>query len=555
MNFLLPIRTNPQTGKRELNGFFLLLVILAGGAFMYFGFFNKKTNIIAKTPDPAVAYTDMTDQAFTEEGDPATIKRRDAELAKIKESQSRSNPEELQKREAEVKEKYKQESENEAKLDARTNYEDRLRKFMETEPTPQALTHFQNTNDPAKDDYKGWVPFSIRKEKGMVKENGKQGAPTQGVAKTPEEEEKKKGPDNKPLSNEEQVVANYQESIDFDKAEGDQNFLPLGTYIPAVLLEDIITTDLQQYVTASVAQDVTFRRRLQLPKGAVMLRGRTAAEPVHNVADIHFDVMIFADGTELPCSGIACSALDVRYPDRFRSRGVPGTMVTPPLYIKAKALYYTAIAGGIESYMKDTETLSNSGSGDVTINVPEGTQNGYEFFSGRNPRYVERALLRGTADTLKVIQDDLQADMRKYRPYVKIEKGTAFFIQMEQTVNLNARSVNGLAKAQSRDRDLVRTTGMSDVDPRLVYPPGDARANYNPLLNPQGVSGNQMINPVTNSNSYPYNSLNSGNNPTGSNSGIEQQIQMQQLQLMRQAQEQMEQERLRRTNAVPVPTR
>lgn len=535
MNFK-PIYLNPNTGKRQINGLFLTLVLLIGGAFFYYGFLNKKEDIVKDTVKTGVGDSNRSRESSENSMPVDALSRKKAELEALQNSQSRSNPTELKKKEAEVNARYDNESELEARSAAMTDYERRLKLFMEEPRTEQELTNFENTNKPDKDRYDGWKPFSVRKEKGQVKAQPNNGSQTsrEGLAKTEAEQDKTKPI---PKEHEEQVLQNYQKSLEFDEAPGDQNFLPLGTYIPAVLLEDVITTDLQQYVTVSVADDVTFRKRLQLPKGAVMLRGRVGREPVQNVADIFFDVMIFADGTELPCAGVAYSALDIRYPDRFRTRGLPGEIITPPLYIKAKALYYTALAGGLESYLEDSST-QQAGSGDITINPPESSKSYQDYFGQKNPQYVQRALARGTVDTLNVIKDDLQADLEKYKPYVKIEKGTPLFIQLEQTVNLNARAVNGLAKAQEREKNMMATTGIPISDPTLRYPPGDARAGYQAMLNPQVSSGQTSL-------ALPpgFESL-SPSGQTAQDAYVQRQIQQRQLEMMNEASRQLQERRL-----------
>lgn len=532
----VPVKNNPQTGNREINGIFVTLVVIASAAFFYYGFLNKKTDLVTDTIKAGIGVQDRTNAVYDESAPIDAIERRDESLREAESEKSQANPNQILEITEKINEEFEKESAFDAKSAAMTEYQQRLEAFKEVPRSEEEIKRFKIVNEPEKAKYSGWVPFSVRKERGQVKETragGSNSQTIQGVAKTAEEEEPP--PVTPQQDMQQQVLSNYQESINFDKNGGDQNFLPLGTYIPAILLEDIITTDLQQYVTVSVAQDVTFRKRLQLPKGAVSLRGRVAAEPVQNVVDIHFDVMIFADGTELPCSGVAYSALDIRYPDRFRTRGVPGEIVTPPLYVKAKALYYTALAGGLESYLEDTQnqTPISNGRGDIVINPPPDSGNFQEFFGERNPRYVERALARGTADTVNLIKDDLQADLEKYRPYLKIEKGTPFFIQLEQTVNLDARTVNGLAKAQERERQLQQSTGLRSLDPNLSYPPGDARATYQPLLNPQGFSNTQntlALPPGRNSTNT------NGNTPVSpQDAAFQREIQAKQLELLNQA--------------------
>lgn len=489
MNFFLPVRTNPKTGKNELNGGFLVLVAILSSAFFFYTFLNKKETIVTKTVNQGGSDKAQTELIYNEGGNISEIEARDTEIKRIDENQTATDPEEAERLKKAANEKFALESENDARTSAMTEYERRMEEFMKNNPTPQEVARVVATEKETKEIYSGWVPFSVRKTQGEAKTSGKSGNNIT-LAKT----KKEKDVPNPVDPNTPATVQAHRSAVNFDTAEGDQNFLPLGTYIPAILLEDVITNDLQQYLTVSVAHDVTFRKRMQLPKGAVMLRGKVASEPVQNVADIHFDVMIFADGTELPCSAVAYSALDLRYPDRFRTRGIPGELITPPLYLKAKALYYTAVAGGLESYLEDTDQNPNLGSGNITIQPPEGSGNYNDYFSQKeNPNYLKRAAISGTSETLNVIKDDLQRDMERYRPYLKIEKGTPLFVQLEQTINLSARTVNGLAKAQERERVMAAEGGTAYANNQVYYPPGDARANQNPMTNPQMSSGNQPV--------------------------------------------------------------
>lgn len=526
MKFLLPIRTNPATGRREINGTFIMIAVMGCAAYFFYAFFNKETDQVITNAKAGTGVQEQSDQVFLEGQDMSAINARDAEIQKIRDNRTGTDPAEAARLEKEVRERYAKEAELIAKADGPvTDYDDRLSKFLTPPETPAEKERQENVETTAPEAYTGWVPYSVRKQKGEAQQATKQGV-SKGYAKT---ESEKNVPDPVDPTTPE-VVRAYNSALNFDEAEGDQNFLPLGTYIPVVLLEDIVTNDLQQYVTVSVAQDVTFRKRLQLPKGAVMLRGKVGKEPVQDVVDVHFDVMIFADGTELPCSGIACSALDIRTPDRFRTRGIPGEVVTPPLYTKAKALYYTAIAGGLKSYLEDSSAQgpSSQGFGQITINPPAGSGNYQDYFGGRNPDYIQRAIVSGTKDTIDLIKDDLQSDMDKYRPYLKVEKGTPLFIQLEQTVNLNARAVNGLAKAQERERQIINQGGVAYANNQTYYPPGDARANQNPLVNPQ-----------LSARAGPVLQLPPGVSNQGGTDALDTQLRMKQLELINQAQQRM----------------
>ena len=106
------------------------------------------------------------------------------------------------------------------------------------------------------------------------------------------------------------------------------NILPPFTLpIPAVFMGNFIVVgagaDTAQRVTAYVEQDVYFRNRLQLPRGA-MLIGKSAGTRDLDMVDVTFDFIQFPDGTMVPIKGQAYQPFSPEMPDGYLMRGVVG---------------------------------------------------------------------------------------------------------------------------------------------------------------------------------------------------------------------------------------
>jgi Bacterial conjugation TrbI-like protein len=265
-----------------------------------------------------------------------------------------------------------------------------------------------------------------------------------------------------------------------DKWNSVKNLLPLGTFIPCVLDGDVVTSDLSSYVWVNVVLDVTFRRQMQLPKGLVRLRGKTATEPVQNVVDIYFDTMVFSDGTELPISGSAYAAFDPRYPTRYKTRGVPGEMIVPPYYVKLKSLLYAAAYGASQAYVQNfiaqNTTTPSTFTTVPTINPTTGQASSViQQVQGQpyNSQIGATVGLSAAQSALQQLNQDTQKDLEKYKPYVIVEKGTPLFVQLDKTVNVGDRRINGTAIARAEEAQLNNGKGSTEV-----YAQGDARARY-----------------------------------------------------------------------------
>jgi type IV secretory pathway VirB10-like protein len=253
---------------------------------------------------------------------------------------------------------------------------------------------------------------------------------------------------------------------DWNKAK---NILPRGTFIACVLDADINTTDLQSRVCANVVLDVTFRRQLQLPQGLVKMYGTTSREPVQNRADIVFDTILFSDGTELPISGFAYAAMDPRYPDKYKTRGIPGEVIVPPMYTTLLNLIYTAGQGTAEGYAQaftqgNTSTTTQGNVSTTTTSRPI------------SPGAL--ALATAGKETATELLAQAKADLAKYKPYVVIEKGTPFFIHIDKTVDVDDRRINGVELAKQEQEEALAARGVKIRQAPETYAPGDARAKY-----------------------------------------------------------------------------
>lgn len=301
-----------------------------------------------------------------------------------------------------------------------------------------------------------------------------------------------------------------------------KNFLPLGTFIACVLDGDIVTSALSSHIWATVVIDVTFRRQLQLPKGLVRLRGTTGTEPVQNVVDIVFDTMVFSDGTELALSGFAYSAFDPRYPHRFRTRGIPGEIIVPPMWVKLRSLIYSAALGAsdayIQNYINENTTTDNNFTTTPVIDPVTGQVTTQIQETQTNPVNANIGATVGLSAAQSALTDlvkDVQKDAEKYKPYLIVEKGTPFFVQLDNTINIDSRQMNGTAIAAEEklkhDFEMSKR-GVPMPNRTETYPPGDARAKYTGADRSDGGPGTTNplsaitagLNAIQNSQQAPY---------------------------------------------------
>lgn len=454
---------------------FLMLVILGGSVFLVTNDRVTGFDEVMKTEKAQVSNTTgPTPIEMAESG--TDIEGLDAEAINAMNEQIEREKEEnngwiSNDRIAEIKKKYEDETEQRSLSNFQPTVGDRLSDFEDAPPPPPPVLpeNIEKVDKPQR-----FMTLAERLaaegiEGGAAGSNSSSefGVPEK-VAIQKEEAEKERRGIPKSLDGEEPI----------------KNLLPLGTYIPCVLESDVITTDLNSNVWATVVLDVTFRRQLQLPKGLVRLRGKTASEPVQNMVDIHFDVMLFSDGTELPINGFAYATFDPRFPNRFKVRGIPGEMIVPPLYVKLQGLVYSAALGAsdayIQNYINENTTIPNNFTTVPTINPVTGqVENVIQQQQGMpvNNNIGGTVALSAGQAALEEWVEEAKQDLEKYRPYVVIEKGTPIFVQLEETVDVSKRSVNGVARAEAAAM-AAGSLRMGGVDSNQTFPPGDARAKY-----------------------------------------------------------------------------
>lgn len=384
----------------------------------------------------------------------------------------------------EIKRKYEQETLTRTKSNFQPTVEERLSSFSEPTatpppPSPEAL---ENVSKP-----KRFMTLAERLQAEGIEStpNRDSGSEEFGIPQAVADRQKL----DENIRTGQPSLINQQERI--------KNLLPMGTFIPCVLESDIITTDLTSHVWATVVLDVTFRRQLQLPKGLVRLRGKTASEPVQNMVDIHFDVMLFSDGSELPINGFAYATFDPRFPNRFKIRGIPGEMIVPPLYMKLQGLVFAAALGAsdayIQNYVNENTSTPNTFTTVPYVDPVTGQTQSVITQNQGNPinnRIGETVGLSAAQGALEEWVAKAQEDLEKYRPYVVVEKGTPIFVQLDETVDVSQRKVNGVAIAQA-EAAAAGGQRMGAANSNEIYPPGDARSKYSNRVggNQSGVPG------------------------------------------------------------------
>lgn len=455
---------------------FLLLVILGGSIFLmtndritgFDGIMGKNNPQIQDQNAPAPIEMGESDTS-TEGLDAEAI---NAMNEQIERETSENNGWLPQDRVAEIKSKFSEETKQRTLSNFQPSVGDRLQDFEDAQPAPAPVLpdNIENVDKPQR-----FMTLQERLAAEGIEGGGNSGASGSSEFGVPENIEKiQRDAENNRRGIPE--ATNEKPPI--------KNLLPLGTFIPCVLESDVITTDLNSTVWATVVLDVTFRRQLQLPKGLTKLRGRAASEPVQNMVDIHFDVLLFSDGTELPINAHAYAAFDPRFPNRFKVRGIPGEMIVPPLYAKLQGLVFAAALGAsdayIQNYANENTTTPTSFQTVPTINPVTGQvetviqeQQGMPV----NNNIAGTVGLSAAQGALTEWVEQAKEDLEKYRPYVVIEKGTPIFVQLEETVDVSERSINGVAKAQA---EAMANGGvrMGGIPQNQVFAPGDARARY-----------------------------------------------------------------------------
>lgn len=429
------IFTKDKNGKSKLNGFFWILIIC--GAIIYIIMAKQSKTVKDEVvKNPGGMDRSRSESVTIEEASPELIKERDKKLKHAEEISSSLDKEANNKHKKEIGEGFDHKKDIEARGDAISMNDVRLQKFLNQGKTTEEAKRAVIVEELKKRE--GWIPFSQRvaEEQLQVSSSGNQMSFKQTEVEEDIVEQHIK------LSNKDNNTNSaIRKNIFFDEGDTNLNFLPRGTYIPVVLLEDVRTTDLRQMVSVLVADDVYFRKQLQLPKGAVKIQGYASLSPTQDSVDIIFDNMLFADGTELPIAAVACNGMSPLHPKSFKTRGIKGNLVTPPFYVQAKSAYYQALLSGGTNYLADTSRNYNQSN----INGDGNTVDTNNTLSGSE--ITKRALVAGTVKMLEKRQETALEDMSKYRPYVEVQKGAAFFVQLQETTNLKARTINGVAKA------------------------------------------------------------------------------------------------------------
>jgi hypothetical protein len=71
-----------------------------------------------------------------------------------------------------------------------------------------------------------------------------------------------------------------------------------------------------------------------------------------------------------------------------------------------------------------------------------------------------------------------------------VEKGTPIFVQLDTTLDVDQRKVNGVEIARAEAEASAKNNGRSLGQQQVNYPPGDARAKYTGSnANGQGIKG------------------------------------------------------------------
>jgi len=261
------------------------------------------------------------------------------------------------------------------------------------------------------------------------------------------------------------------------KGEGiSANSVPTGTNIPVVLLQDVVTTNRNQYVWVQVAQEVIFRNQVQLPKG-VRIRGDTSGS-IREMVDINFDLMVFPDGTELRLDATAVNGFDPRFPNMYKLQGITGTYVVPPVWTKLLPIFIEAAIGYSDNNREFRQPSGNTGS-TASTETAESTPPPEE-----NERINEAINSASSALGQMVIED-----LERYQPYVRLNRGQSFFVQTNSTLDFSNRTLGGMggtsggSSVSTVDNLMSEVGDNSEFTTELDLPDEDS-----PLELPNGIS-------------------------------------------------------------------
>ncbi|OAM91540.1 hypothetical protein OH491_23930 [Termitidicoccus mucosus] len=210
------------------------------------------------------------------------------------------------------------------------------------------------------------------------------------------------------------------------------NSVPTGTRLAVCLVNNVISSSLDQRVWAVTTQELVFRRQVQLPRG-VMLGGSTGGSPVRNQLDVVFDLMVFPDGTELPISGFAVNAYNPLYPGVEGMRGLVDLYIEPPEIQQWLPILLEAVSGYTNvAFAEGTVVRSETG-------VPM-----------VDPRVQFNKAINSSVAMMK---SRIFSYLEKYTPYVHLRKGMPFYVEVMSTVDFSKRQLGGVTY-----EGLVKTT-------------------------------------------------------------------------------------------------
>lgn len=589
---VIPQFLHPLTPEsKRLKFTWIFAAILAAFAYLFLAQSGKNGNssLLHQQPAPrpqAGAYNPNNQQlirdVYSEGADPQLIQQKNAALAAVKQQEGPANPEANRDAEKQVAANFDQD--RQAPVDQQQKVSDfdvRLKQFMQKPRSPQEIQQFKQQNQQTTSAETSWKTIAE-----LVAQKQLQPKTTviMSISGGPYNPSASPTPTPNPLSAQDAAKAEYRKSVDWGDEDEVPNFIPQHVCpIPCILEDNIKTGALKQRVRALICQDVVYAYRIQLRAYSAMLVGEVASEPIGDTLDIHFDTIVFADGAELPISGTAYSPEDPRFPGEGSHRGIHGNLVTPPLYTKILSWLGNAAETGLQQYLTDSQnqqpsygygaannsqfpTGAQTGTTTTTVVDPQTgkqtvtqTQN-FSAPNNLNPNYRARIAVAAGSSAASQLNQELQNTLQKYKPYVTVNRGYPIWVDLDQTINIAARRINGVMHAQLTEAEAQGKPGILPQQP--YYPPGDARDNSaQQVANPQ-LSAGVIRNSATGS-ATPYlgtnasyngsyvapNSTN-GVNPqsANNNAAVEQQ-----LALIRAAEQQRYLQSVPQTTPVPIP--
>jgi hypothetical protein len=258
------------------------------------------------------------------------------------------------------------------------------------------------------------------------------------------------------------------------------NSVPTGTNIPVVLLQDVVSTTRSQHIWVQVAQEVTFRNQVQLPKG-VRIRGSSAGS-IREMVDITFDLMVFPDGTELEFDAVGINGFDPRFPNMYKLQGVTGKYIVPPVWTKLLPIFIESAIG----YSDNNREYRQPQGDNTVINGEDSGVSGESSNPSDGPDDEERGY-EAVNSAAEMLGDMVIEDLQRYQPYVRLNRGQSFFVQTGSTVDFSLRSLGGrtgtVTTATTASNLMSEVTNDLGFTNQLDLPNRDA-----PVELPNGIS-------------------------------------------------------------------